>query len=205
MAVTRSYRSPRRAQEASATRTDILAAASDLFTAHGYARVTVADIAARAGTAVKTVHASAGGKAGILTELISTAVADSGAEETLAEIRTTTDLVSALTALADGTRRGNESHWAAVGILYSAMTVHDDAAQFWAQGTAVYRHTLREIAVHLAGIGALPGGVDVDRAADMLWFCFGTPAWRTLIDDCGWSWDAARQWLLTQGIAALST
>ena len=204
MAVTRPYRSPRRAQEASATRGDIMTAAKELFVARGYARVTVADIAARAGTAVKTVYASAGGKAGILTELIATAVANSGAEETLAEITTTTSLETALTVLADGTRRGNESNWTAVGIIYSAMTVHDDAEQVWAQGTTVYRDTLRAVAAHLDGIDALPTAIDVDRAADMLWFCFGTPAWRTLIDDCGWTWDAAAQWLLAQGIAAFS-
>jgi AcrR family transcriptional regulator len=204
MAVTRSYRSPRRAQEAATTRGEILAAARALFVARGYARVTVADIAERAGTAVKTVYASAGGKAGILTELLSTAVADSGAERTLAEVRTATDLAGVLTALAGGTRRGNEANQDAIMIMYSAMSAQDDAERVWAQGTSVYRETLREVAAHIDRIGALPAGVDVHTAGDLLWFCFGTAAWRTLVGDCGWSWDDAERTLLAQARTAFT-
>lgn len=202
MPVTRPYRSPRRAEDAAATRSDILTAARDLFAARGYARVTVADIARAAGTAVKTVYASAGGKAGILAELISSAVADSGAEHTLAEVRTTRDLASALAVLAHGTRRGNENHRIAIDIMYSAMSAHDDAERVWHAGTSVYRETLHAVAEHLDAIGALGG--TVDRAADVLWFCFGPAAWRTLVGDCGWSWDEAQSYLRDQAIAALT-
>ena len=61
---TRPYRSPRRAQQAAATRHAVLAAARDLFVAQGYAATTVAQIAERAGVAVDYVRRrieSAGG------------------------------------------------------------------------------------------------------------------------------------------------
>lgn len=51
----RRYDSPRRREQAEATRRDILEAARRLFEAHGYAATTMAAIAAEAGVALKTV------------------------------------------------------------------------------------------------------------------------------------------------------
>lgn len=66
----RPYRNDRRAEAAAGTRAAILEAALRLFVAHGYAKVTIGDIARKAGTAVPTVYASTGGKSAILTVLI---------------------------------------------------------------------------------------------------------------------------------------
>ena len=63
-AASRSYRSVRRDRTAADTRAAILSAAMRLFLERGYGPVTVADIAREAGTAVPTVYASTGGKAG---------------------------------------------------------------------------------------------------------------------------------------------
>jgi hypothetical protein len=43
----------------------------------------------------------------------------------------------------------------------------------------------------------------VGRAGDILWFCFGIGAWRTLVGDCGWAWDDAEVWLRDQAVAML--
>ncbi|TLZ31303.1 MAG: helix-turn-helix transcriptional regulator, partial [Gammaproteobacteria bacterium] len=51
------YHSPRRAEQAIATRRAVLDAARDLFIEQGYAVTTVADIARRARVAVDTVYA----------------------------------------------------------------------------------------------------------------------------------------------------
>ena len=51
------YHSPRRAEQAIATRRAVLDAARELFIEHGYAVTTVADIARRARVAVDTVYA----------------------------------------------------------------------------------------------------------------------------------------------------
>ncbi len=198
----RAYRSPRREQDAATTRNDIIAAAAELFTAKGYGRVTVADIAARAGVAPKTVYASAGSKADILNELITAGVEGSGAEESLAAVRATTDLAEAMRIVARGTRAGNEAHRASLDILHAAMAVHDDAEALWEHGTSVYRAVLRDIAAHLDGCGVL---AEPDRAADVLWFCFGPNSWRTLVQGCGWSWDEAERWLATHSAALLGT
>lgn len=197
----RAYRSPRREQDAATTRNDVLAAAAELFAAKGYGRVTVADISQRAGVAQKTVYASAGSKADILNELIAAAVADSGAEESLVEIRKTGDLAEAMRILARGTRLCNERHEAALEIMHAALPVHDDAESLWRNATEFYRSVLGRIAEHLDACGVL---AEPQRAADVLWFCFGLTSWRTLVRECGWTWDDAERWLAVHATALLS-
>lgn len=62
----RRYRSPRREEQAAATRRAVLRSARDLFTARGYPDTTVADVARRAKVSVDTVYASAGRKPQLL-------------------------------------------------------------------------------------------------------------------------------------------
>ncbi len=65
----RSYDSPRRREQAAATRRDILAAAQRLFEQQGYAATTMAEIAAEAGVALKTVYTAFETKSGVLRAL----------------------------------------------------------------------------------------------------------------------------------------
>lgn len=201
--MTRPYHSPRRAEAAAATRHDIVDAARRLFLERGYAQVTVPDIARAAGIAVKTVYASAGGKAEILHEIVGTGVTASGAEETVARVRECPDGAAALAALARGTRRGNEDNLAAITILLGALPVHESAGELWQEGTAVYRRALHDVAEHLSHSGALRPDLDVERCTDLLWMCFGFGAWRTLVQECGWTWDAAERQLAAMAAGTL--
>src|SRR5215213_1939822 len=62
----RGYHSPRRQEQAEATRLAILDAAERRFAAQGYAAATVAGIAAEAGVAARTVYLAFESKAGTL-------------------------------------------------------------------------------------------------------------------------------------------
>src|SRR5947208_312511 len=66
---TRRYDSPRRREQAAATRREILEAAQRLFEARGYAATTVAAIAGEAGVALKTVYVVFETKSGLLRAL----------------------------------------------------------------------------------------------------------------------------------------
>ncbi|GHH46562.1 TetR/AcrR family transcriptional regulator [Lentzea cavernae] len=200
--MTRSYHSPRRAQDAADTRRDILRAATDLFSANGYARVTVAEIAKRAGVAPQTVYSSAGSKSEILHEVVSESIARSDAASATEAIRRTEDVAAAITVLARGTRMGNESEQQVVEVLFAAIPAHENGAALWEHSTESYRRALRDTAEHLRDKGLLK--IDVEKAADVLWFCFGFGAWRTLVKECGWSWDEAEAWLARQAIAMLT-
>src|SRR5512133_86657 len=65
----RRYDSPRRREQAAATRRAILDAAERLFADRGYAATSVPTIAAEAGVAVKTVYVAFATKAGVLHAL----------------------------------------------------------------------------------------------------------------------------------------
>jgi AcrR family transcriptional regulator len=71
------YHSPRRAEQAIATRRAVLDAARELFIERGYAVTTVADIARRARVAVDTVYATVGRKPALLREVLETAISGS--------------------------------------------------------------------------------------------------------------------------------
>src|SRR5215218_9969647 len=66
---TRRYESPRRREQAAATRRQILEAAQRLFERQGYAATTMAAIAAEAGVALKTVYVAFETKSGLLRAL----------------------------------------------------------------------------------------------------------------------------------------
>src|SRR4051794_21097383 len=65
----RRYESPRRREQAAATRRDILDAAERLFERNGYAATTMASIANEAGVALKTVYLAFETKSGLLRAL----------------------------------------------------------------------------------------------------------------------------------------
>ncbi|MEV6239820.1 helix-turn-helix domain-containing protein [Lentzea sp. NPDC051838] len=196
--MTRSYHSPRRARDAADTRRDILRAAAELFSANGYARVTVADIAKRAGVAQQTVYSSAGSKSEILHKVVGESIARADSSATITKIREADGLATALTLLARGTRLGNEGEQQVIDVLFGAFPVHEDGAALWEQSTSEYRRALKDVAEHLQDKGLL--NMSVEKAADVLWFCFGFGAWRTLVRECGWSWDDAERWLAQQAV-----
>ena len=199
--MTRPYHSPRRAQDAAGTRRDILRAATELFSTNGYARVTVAEIAKRAGVAPQTVYSSAGSKSDILRQVVSESIARTDATAVTEAIGQTGSIAAAITLLARGTRIGNENEQQVVEVLFAAIPAHEDGAALWEHSTASYRQALQAVAEHLRDKGLLK--LDVERAADVLWFCFGFGAWRTLVKECGWSWDEAERWLADQAVAML--
>jgi hypothetical protein len=135
--------------------------------------------------------------------IVGESIARSDSASTVEAIRKTDDLATALALLARGTRMGNEGEQQVVEVLYAAFPVHEDGAELWERSTASYRQALREVAEHLRDKGFLK--ISVDEAADVLWFCFGFGAWRTLVKECGWSWDDAERWLARQAVTIFTS
>lgn len=156
MASRRPYVFPHRERAAAQTRASILEHAAALFAERGYGRVTVADIAAAADVAAKTVFASAGSKADILDRIVDQAVGESGYRRTVAHIMALTTQDAVLKALAHGTRLGNEGQSAALEAIRKALPAHSNGEALWERATAAYRDALHAIAGHLHAIGAAP-------------------------------------------------
>src|SRR5918996_1487133 len=123
---------PRRAEDPiprprSYTRATILATAMRLFLEHGYGRVTIADIAREAPTAVPTVYASTGGKSAILATLIDQAMRDPIVEATFAAIRESRTPHDAIRALAHGVRVDNQRYHDMIQVMVAAATLDETA------------------------------------------------------------------------------
>ncbi|MFG1603799.1 TetR/AcrR family transcriptional regulator [Actinoplanes sp. NPDC049265] len=191
---TRAYHSPRRVLNAQQTRDDVLRTARELFVSQGYARVTMADIARASQVSVKTVYLSVGAKADVLHALLlGDVAASSNASTALRQVRDAPDLRAALAALAAGTRADQEMFKPSIDLLHSSMSSDAEAHEIWRQVVAQCRDALREAARHLVSAGLVDP--DVDAVTDHLWFYFGLYSWRSLIEESGWSYDAAERWL----------
>ncbi|PZE34084.1 TetR/AcrR family transcriptional regulator [Curtobacterium sp. MCPF17_031] len=192
---TRPYRSRRRASSAAETRRIILDAALAAYREHGYARATIAGIAARADVAVNTVYTSVGGKPQLLVALVRSAAAEAFA-------RVDEDVPTAVGSTAEEVL-GRISR--VVGSLYSEHTWLLD--QLWGHAPAdpaiagalqeveaIHSGHMAQVARQLEVLGRLRPGLGVDEATDVLWFSFGFRQWKTLCER-GWDADRARSWL----------
>ncbi|WP_327420148.1 TetR family transcriptional regulator [Streptomyces sp. NBC_01230] len=202
MSSKRAYVSPLREQAAARTRALILRRAAELFADRGYGRVTVADIAAAAGVASKTVFASVGSKGDILDRIVGEGVAASGYEQAMRQVLALRTPEAVLEALARGTRVGNEGQFTVHEAIRKALPVHEDGEVLWERATAAYRDALRTTARHLHTL-APPPSCPVEETADLLWFWFGPTGWRTLVVENGWSWDRAEDFLRRTAAATL--
>jgi AcrR family transcriptional regulator len=202
MSSKRAYVSPLREQAAAQTRALILQRAAELFADRGYGRVTVADIAAAAGVASKTVFASVGSKGDILDRIVGQGVAASGYEQAMRQVLALRTPEAVLEALARGTRLGNEGQFTVHEAIRKALPVHEDGEVLWERATAAYRDALRTAARHLHTL-APPPSSPVEETADLLWFWFGPTGWRTLVVENGWSWNRAEDFLRRTAAATL--
>ncbi|MGW5617274.1 TetR/AcrR family transcriptional regulator [Streptomyces sp. NPDC003877] len=193
----------RRAEAAAATRAAILDTALRLFVRHGYAKVTIGDIAREAGAAVPTVYASTGGKSAILRALIDRGVDDPVVERTLDAVRGATDASAAVAAMAHGVCLDNERHLDIVQVMIAAAAVARSVEEELQHVVTVYRRALGVLVERMAELGALRPGLNRGRATDMLWFLLGLPSWRVFVAEHGWSWDETERWLAGQVTAAL--
>jgi AcrR family transcriptional regulator len=203
--VTSRYNSPLRDDAAAATRAKILDHARRLFLERGYAAVTVPEIARAARVATQTVYASTGGKTAIFTSLLQPIVDDPEPRQANAAVRATSDPGEIVSIAAGGTRRIHERYQDIIfGLVRKAPG--EPAAQ-QALDTAVARciSGLKGIAERLVELGVVEPHLGVDGTVDLLWFYFGQNAWYSLVDDRGWSFDRAEQWLSKEALRALTS
>jgi AcrR family transcriptional regulator len=189
----RRYHSPRRAEQAVATRRAVLEAARELFIADGYAATTVAGVARRARVAVDTVYATVGRKPELLREVLETAI--SGTDVPVpAEQR---DYVKAARA-ARGARAkialyveglvAVQQRLAPVFLaVRDAAAADPAAAALWTGISERRAANMRLFAADLRATGELRADLTDDEVADIVWSTNGTEYWVLLVRDRGWS------------------
>ena len=197
----RRYDSPRRREQAEATRAAILEAAQRLFERDGYATTTMAAIAAEAGVALKTVYLAFETKAGLLRALWHLRLRGDGGDVPMPErpwFRDTLadpDPRARLDRMARQSRAVKDRAGALMGVIRDAAAVDADAADLWGRIEAEFHGLLEPLAATFAAEGSLRSGLDAARATDLLWMLNHPDLWRLLVAGRGWSPDEYESWL----------
>jgi AcrR family transcriptional regulator len=206
---TRTYRSPRRAQQAAATRHLILTAARELFTQQGYAATTVAEIASRAEVAVDTVYAGVGRKPEVMRAVLEAAISGTDDAVPAAQRTYVTEIRAAATA-AEKLRR-----YAAVIVeiqprlapiviaLREAAVTDRECADLWDEISERRARAMRLLAADLRTTGGLRPDLTDDDTADIIWSMNSPEYWTLLVSERGWSHEQFEGWLADAWIRLL--
>ena len=180
----------------------ILDAARSCFAAEGYARTSVAQVAAAAGVAVTTVYASVGGKPQLIQALTQDGVDAASIAGFLEQIAATDDGREIVRLTAQATSAVTQELLDTITLVIDNHTADPAVAQAHDFAVRVYRERLTTVARRLEVCGALRPELSTRRAAEVLWFHFGHGAWLT-VRELGWGWQRSADWLADQACHAL--
>lgn len=196
----RVYDSPRRREQARATRLAILDAASALFNERGYVATTIDAIAASATVSPETVFSAFGSKRSILAELVDISISGGeGAPPILdqawvQEMREEPDARRRLKILASNGGSILQRRAAIDEVVRGAAAADPEMAALWERSKVqrfAGQRTLLQIALGTTGPR---GGLDLETAAETV-FAIGSPeVYRLLAVDRGWSSSRFEDW-----------
>ena len=196
----RAYDSPRRREQARATRHAVLEAAQALFIERGYVATTIDVIAARATVSPETVFSIFGSKRSLLSELVDVSIA--GDEEAppileqpwVQEMRDELDPRRRLRILASNGRAILERRAAVDEVVRGAAAADPDIAVLWERGKAqrfAGQCKLLRIAMGEPGPHERMG---FETAVDILYSLGSPETYRLLVVDRAWSGPRFEQW-----------
>jgi AcrR family transcriptional regulator len=197
---TRAYDSPRRREQAEATRLAILAAAERLFERDGYAQTSVAAIASEARVTPRTVYLGFETKAGILRAVWNRALrgerddAPVAAQRWFQEVLEERDPERTLRLNARNSRRFKERSTGLLRVVRDAAPLEAEIAGLWERIQTEYHENQREV-VESLGPGALRRGLSVTRAADIIWALNHPNTWIELRMLRGWTPAQYERWV----------
>jgi AcrR family transcriptional regulator len=197
----RRYDSPRRREQAAATRTAILEAAERLFLGRGFAATTMAEIAAEARVALKTVYLAFETKAGVLRALWNMRLRGEGGDVPIAEhawyreVLEEQDPERQLRLNARNSSRGKLRIGELAEVIRGASPLDADIDALWHRIGTEYHANQRAIAESVNDKKALKKGLDVERAADILWTLNHPGTWQLLVRQRGWTPEEYERWV----------
>jgi AcrR family transcriptional regulator len=181
----RRYESPRRSEQAAATRQAILEAAERLFAERGYVGTSVAEIAEEARVALKTVYAVFGTKAEVLRGLWNLRMRGDEEPVPMAERPWYREIVDEpdprrrLALVAHNSRIVRERTAHVTEIVRQAAPADEQIAALWER----FQREFYELAA------------DLTTASDLGWTLTHPDLYQLLVRQRGWSLDAYERWL----------
>ncbi len=189
----RQYRSTLRGEQVRATRRAVVAAARDLFVERGFAGTTIDAVAMRAGVSRKTVFNAVGGKAALLKVAWDWALVGDDAPIALA------DRPAIRGMLEESDARSVVDRWAELvceiaarlaplyGVLQAAAQVDPDVAELHTTSERNRLGGARTFVEHVAEVGGLRHGLDVDRATEVAAVLMDPMPYQRLVTEAHWS------------------
>jgi AcrR family transcriptional regulator len=207
--VKRRYDTSSRQERARAARRAMLDAAVELLVAHGYAGVTLAQIAARAGVATPTVYKAFGNKPAMVKAAFDYAAAGDDdptpihQRERASRILAEPNPVRKLEIYTDGLI-GTLARSARLQLVARAAAEVDlEMRDVWRQITERRLFGMGIIAANLADGGHLRPGVDKNEAQDVLWAYTSPELYELMVLIRQWPPSRYQSWVLQALIAAL--
>jgi AcrR family transcriptional regulator len=197
----RRYHSPRRQEQAEATRKEILDAAERLFLRNGYVATSMAAIAKEASVALKTVYLAFETKAGLLRALWhrnlrggreDVPVAD---QEWFREVLEEPNPEKALRLNARNSRHVKARIGPIGEVIRSASAADPEIDALLNRIWSQFYDNQRDVVKALKRRKALKPGLGVDRAADILWTLNHPSVYFLLLAGRGWTEDEYERWL----------
>jgi AcrR family transcriptional regulator len=198
---TRSYDSPRRREQAAATRRAILEAAQRLFERGGYAATSVPAIATEAGVALKTVYVAFETKANLLNALWEARLAEGEEAIPVLERGWYRRLLAAphpegkLRILAAQAREVKTRSGALLEVIRNAAGADPEIAALWSRIQTKLLDVQRSVVEQLKEKDALAPDLDVETATDILWTLNHPTVWHLLVRERGWTAEQYERWL----------
>jgi AcrR family transcriptional regulator len=206
----RSYRSPRRRQQADATRSAILDAARAAFIERGYGGSSIAGIAGRAGVSPETVYATFGTKRAILAALVDVSIAgddepiEISERDWVRELRNEPDRRRRVEILASNGRSILERRAPIDEVVHGAAAADPEIRSLLEAGRSARHAGQRELLGIVAGARGFRTGLTLDDAADTL-FALGSPEVYLLLTVArGWSARRFEAWYADAIMSLLS-
>jgi TetR/AcrR family transcriptional regulator, regulator of autoinduction and epiphytic fitness len=198
---TRRYNSPRRQEQAAATRRAILDAAQELFERQGYAATTMESISSEAGVALKTVYLAFVTKSGLLRALWDVLLKGDESEAPVAERPWYREVVEEpdperrLRLNARNSRVVKVRIAAVLEVIRDAASADPDIAALWRLIQSDFYDNQRAIVHALHETNGLRPDLDVTRATDILWTLNHPDVWLLLVGQRGWTPEEFEAWL----------
>ncbi len=199
----RKYVSERRAKAAQDTKAEILHAAKTLFVRHGIDRVTIAQIASKAGVAVPTVYSLYKSKEGILRGLMNTSLFGRRFQEAVAKLEGVSDPVRLIALTAQVARAIYEGESSELGLMRGASAFSPALRKLEQEFERVRFEMQKDRVQALFDRRKQRKTLSIDEARRILWMYTSRDIYRMLVQESGWTPARYEKWLSDTLVNAL--
>jgi AcrR family transcriptional regulator len=174
-------------RDRAATHEALLAAGRSLMARHGYAAVTLAQVAKAAGVSRQAVYLHFGSRANFLTEIADYIWRQAELPDPHELVRSAASAHEALHRLIELRARSSELLGPYHHIPTAADSSDAEVAEAYTRRQRARLAVFVAVAKRMKSEGVLRGGVSVNAAAELMWSVLSVPVWRYLADMQGWS------------------